>query len=96
MSEDAAPASKRFEMERNVLGGLKTRIVTSVALLAGGLAFAILYLAFFASQFAWYQNLAILLVDLIAVPALLVVMWVSWGVGVGRRFHQRFHDPGFP
>ena len=96
MSADAAPGAPRLDFERNFLGGLRNRIVATVALLAGGFAFAILYLAFFASQFAWYQNLAILLVDLVAVPALLIVLWVSWGVNVGRRFHRRYQDVGFP
>jgi hypothetical protein len=96
MPEDATPAAQRLEMGQSVLGGLKTRIIASVALLAGGFAFAVLYLAFYATQFTWYQNLAILLVDLVVVPALLAVMWVSWGMGVGRRFHRHFQESGLP
>jgi hypothetical protein len=90
MSEDSGHGFSGFAVKRAFLSGLRTRIIATVGLLAGGLAFAILFLAFFATQVAWYQSLAILLVDLIAVPSILVVMWISWGVGIGRRFHDRF------
>lgn len=85
VSQDAFPG---FPTKRSLLGGLRSRIIATVGLLTGGLAFAILFLAFFATQFAWYQNLAILLVDLLAVPAIIIVMWISWGIGFGRRFHD--------
>ncbi|HXQ49207.1 MAG TPA: hypothetical protein VN842_05485 [Thermoplasmata archaeon] len=90
MSQDAATAYHGFPTKRSLLGELRTRIVATVGLLTGGLAFAVLFLAFFATKFAWYQNLAILLVDLMVVPAVLIVMWISWGVGIGRRFHDGF------
>jgi len=70
--------------------GLKARIVATLALLVGGLCWVILYLAFLAGRFAWYQNLAVVLVSLIAVPAAVVVMWVLWGMKVGRRFRDAF------
>jgi len=70
--------------------GLKARIVATIALLVGGLCWVILYLAFLAGRFAWYQNLAIVLVSFIVVPAVVVVMWIFWGMSVGRRFRRAF------
>ncbi|HYA70179.1 MAG TPA: hypothetical protein VEH28_02260 [Thermoplasmata archaeon] len=70
--------------------GLKVRIVATVALLLGGLCWVILYLAFFAGRFPWYQNLAIVLVSFLVVPTVVVVMWVLWGLKIGRRFRDGF------
>ena len=49
-----------------------------------------LYLAFLAGRFAWYQNLAVVLVSVLVVPTVVVVMWVLWGMKVGRRFRTEF------
>ena len=76
--------------------GLKSRIVATVGLLIGGLCWVILYLAFLAGRFPWYQNLAIVLVSFLVVPTLVVVMWILWGISVGRRFHHAFWDDNFP
>jgi len=76
--------------------GLKARIVATVALLVGGLCWVILYLAFLAGHFAWYQNLAIVLVSFLVVPTMVVVMWIFWGLKVGRRFHHAFWDDDGP
>ncbi len=76
--------------------GLKSRIVGTVALLVGGLCWIVLYLAFLAGRFPWYQNLAIVLVSLIVFPVVVVAMWISWGMSVGRRFRQAFWDEDFP
>jgi len=76
--------------------GLRARIVATVALLVGGLGWVVLFLAFLAAHFAWYQTLAILLVSLVAFPAAVVVMWVLWGISVGRRFHRAAWHDAFP
>jgi hypothetical protein len=76
--------------------GLKVRIVATVGLLVGGLCWVILYLAFWAGRFAWYQNLAIVLVSFIVFPAVVIMMWIFWGMSVGRRFGHAFWDDDFP
>ncbi|MGA8709756.1 MAG: hypothetical protein ACLP8Y_08415 [Thermoplasmata archaeon] len=76
--------------------GLKIRIFATAALLVGGLCWVLLYLAFLAGHFAWYQNLAIILVSFIVVPAVVVMMWISWGMAVGRGFGHAFWDDDFP
>jgi len=76
--------------------GLKARIVASVGLFVGGICWVILYLAFLAGRFAWYQNLAVVLVSVLIVPAVVIVMWVLWGMKVGRRFRDAVWDDEYP
>jgi hypothetical protein len=76
--------------------GLRIRIGATIALLVGGLCWVFLYLAFLAGRFAWYQNLAIVLVSFLVVPAIVVLMWISWGVGVAGRVRHAFWDDEFP
>ncbi|HTT45612.1 MAG TPA: hypothetical protein VMH38_06315 [Thermoplasmata archaeon] len=76
--------------------GLKARVVATVGLLIGGLCWVILYLAFLAGHFAWYQNLAIVLVSFLVFPTVVIVMWVAWGIRVGRRFRHAIWDNDFP
>jgi hypothetical protein len=71
---------------RPVVTGLKIRIAASLVLLVGGIVFVMLYLAFLASRFAWYQNLAVILSALLVVPVGVLLMWVLWGIGLSRRF----------
>ena len=67
------------------LSALKARIVASILLVSGAAVFLLLYLAFVAERFAWFQNLAVVLVTAIVVPVGLVVMWVAWGLGLAKR-----------
>jgi len=76
--------------------GLRTRVVTTIVLLVGGLCWVALYLAFLASHFPWYQNLAIVLVSCVAFPTAVIVMWVLWAMSVGRRFRRAFWHDDFP
>jgi hypothetical protein len=75
---------------------LRARVIATVALLVGGLAWIVLYLAFLAGRFPWYQNLAVVLVTLFLVPTVVVLMWVTWGLSAARRFHRRFWYDDFP
>jgi ABC-type amino acid transport system permease subunit len=76
--------------------GLRARIVATIGILVGGLCWIILYLAFLAGKFPWYQNLAIVLVSFVAIPTVVVVMWILWGISVGRRVHSAFWRDQFP
>jgi hypothetical protein len=80
--------AERWYRGRELFRGLRARVAATVGLLAGGLVWVVLYLAFFAGHFAWYQNLAILLATLVIVPSVLLVMWILWGIAVGRRFRD--------
>jgi len=75
--------------------GLRRRLFATVGLLVGGLVWVILYLAFLAGRFAWYQNLAVVLVSFLVVPAVVVAMWIAWGLSLGRRLHRTFWSDDF-
>jgi len=77
--------AERSERGKALFRGVKVRIAATVGLLVGGLVWVILYTAFWAGHFAWYQNLAIILSTFLVVPAVVVVMWILWGIGIGRR-----------
>lgn len=87
-----ALGAERWHRSRDLFHGLRARVVATVGLLAGGLVWVILYLAFFAGHFAWYQNLAVILSTFVIVPSVLLVMWIVWGIGVGRRFRDWTED----
>jgi hypothetical protein len=72
-----------------VIGGLMRRIAASAGMVVGGAVFVLLYLAFWASRFAWYQNLAVLLSVALVVPAVIAVLWITWGLSIARGF---LHD----
>lgn len=88
--------SPAFDEPGRFFRGLKVRVAATIALLVGGLVWVILYLAFLASRFAWYQDLAIVLVSFLIVPAVIIGMWVYWGMGVARRYRRAFWGDYFP
>jgi MFS family permease len=81
---------------RAVARGWRARVVATIGLFVGGLTAILLYLAFLASRWAWYQNLTIVLAVLLVVPTIVFLMWLSWGISVARRvrsgFQRRFPD----
>lgn len=84
------------EMAGQFFHGLKARVFATIGLLVGGLCWVFLYLAFLAGRFPWYQNLAIVLVSFLVVPAVIVVMWIYWGMGLGRRLGRTLWDDDVP
>ena len=80
---------------RRFVRGLRVRIGATIALLFGGLSWVLLYLAFYASRFDWFQNFAVVLVSLVAIPVAVVAMWISWGISLGHRFHRHLWNDEF-
>jgi hypothetical protein len=85
-------SAERWERGRSLFHGLKVRIAATLGLFVGGLVWILLYAAFWAGHFSWFQNLAIILTTLITVPVAVVAMWVMWGIGVGRRMRSWVDD----
>jgi ABC-type tungstate transport system substrate-binding protein len=84
--------AEKWERGRSVLHGLKMRMVATLGLLVGGLVWILLYAAFWAGRFNWFQNLAIIGSTLLVVPVVVVAMWVAWGISVGRRMRSWVDD----
>jgi len=75
-----------YEMRLAVWRGIRNRIVATLAVAVGGVVGLLYYAAFWATHFAWYQSLAIILSTLLVVPTIIIGMWVVWGLGVHRRY----------
>ena len=69
--------------------GLTSRVVVSIIVLFGLLIFAIIYVAFFASSFSLFQQIAVILVALLLATAILGVMWTSWGIKYGKECNEK-------
>jgi hypothetical protein len=70
-----APASEAVGM--NSLGA---KTAGTVVVLFGWLAFIVLYLAFFAGGFDFWQKVAIFIASGAIVIAVVAVMWIKWTV----------------
>ena len=69
-------------MNQEAPPGLALRVVVSIIVFFGLLIFAIIYVAFFASSFSLFQQVAIILVALLVATAILGVMWTIWGINL--------------
>ncbi len=72
--------------------GLALRVAISIIVFFGLLIFAIIYVAFFASTFSLFQQIAIILVALLVATAILGVMWASWGIKFGKKRKEKYHE----
>jgi hypothetical protein len=58
-----------------------SRIAGTVAVGVGWLAFILLWLAFYAGNFDFWQNLAMFVVSVIVAIGIVAVMWIRWILG---------------
>jgi glucan phosphoethanolaminetransferase (alkaline phosphatase superfamily) len=63
--------------------GFVSRIVVSMLVFFGLLIFFIIWLFFYADSFTIFQNVAIILVALLASFAIWGACWISWGMKYG-------------
>jgi hypothetical protein len=59
---------------------LGLRISATVAAIVGWLAFIVLYLAFFASSFDFWQKLAIFIASGAIVLGIIAIVWIRWAL----------------
>ncbi len=69
--------------------GLISKVVVSIIVFFSLLIFAIIYVAFFASSFSLFQQIAVILIALLVATAILGVMWVSWGMKYGKEWKEK-------
>ena len=74
--------------------GLGWRLSATIMVLAGWFAFAILWLAFYASGYNIYQNLAVFLSSLVILGAVLGVLWAGFGARMRRMYGRDQYWPG--
>jgi hypothetical protein len=62
------------------MGSLGMRVSGTIVVGVGWLVFILLWLAFYAGSFDFWQNLAIFLVSIIITSGLIAVMWIQWAL----------------
>ena len=70
--------------------GIASRIAVSIVVGIAWLVFLIIFFAFYADRFSVYQNLAVFLASVLVVGAIMIPMWVYWGIKVGPRYAERW------
>ncbi len=60
------------------MNSLGSRVAGTVMVGVCWLAFILLFLAFFAGNFDFWQNLAIFIVSVIVAAGIVAVMWIRW------------------
>jgi len=58
-----------------------SRIAGTIIVGVGWLAFILLWLAFYAGNFDFWQNIAVLLASIIIAIGITAVMWIKWVLG---------------
>jgi len=80
LSWNAAKVILTFTSEAVDMNRLGAKAAGTVVILFGWLAITVLYLAFFAGGFDFWQKLAVFIASGAIVIATVAVMWIKWAV----------------
>jgi hypothetical protein len=69
--------------------GFKWRIQTSIVIPFLAIVFLIIWFWFYAAPFTVWQNIAVLLITLLAVGGILGALWARWGMKHGWKFDKQ-------
>jgi hypothetical protein len=58
-----------------------SRVAATVAVGVGWLAFTLLWLAFYAGTFNFWQDLAMFIASVIVAIGIVAVIWIKWALG---------------
>ena len=67
-------------IEIAIMNHLGARVAGTVVAFFGWLAFIVLYLAFFGSNFSFWQSLAVFIASGAIVIAVVSVLWIRWAL----------------
>ena len=73
--------------------GFKWRIITSIILPFASIIFLIIWFWFYAEPFTVWQNIAILLVDLLILGGILGIVWARWSM-IHQKEMEKFEKIG--
>jgi hypothetical protein len=89
MTANPAPATTPARSrEFDLFGSLRRRILASIGVTVGWLCLTLLYVAFWAHGFSLLQSIVVVVVSLLVLGAILLGVWVSFGL----RFAGRWPD----
>lgn len=77
--------SSREFRDLDIFGQLRRRVIASIAGMVAWISFTLLFVAFWARGFSWYQSVIVVIVSLVVLAGVLVGAWVSYGLGFLRR-----------
>ena len=86
--EEKEKTEEAFCEEMIKTSGMRWRVSLSIIMGVGWLAFLILWLAFYASDFNIYQNIAVVLASILIIGGILGAAWASWGMKYGRNCNK--------
>ncbi len=89
MTEESIP-KEGLDVIRS--GGFGWRVSASIAVFFGWLIFLIIWLFFYASDYSVFQNLAVVLVSILAGIGILAATWASWGLRFAKHFDHDIHE----
>ncbi len=78
----------RVEKDMFRTPGFAWRVGLSIAVVFGWLAFLIIWLFFYASDWSVFQNIAIFLVSIIVGIGILAATWATWGIRYARSIGE--------
>ena len=84
VSEKSCP-SRTLGEDVRILRQVKSRLLASIGAAASGAIGVLLYLGLLADRFAWYTNVAVVLTVLVAVPTVIGLVWIQWGLSLAQR-----------
>jgi len=74
--------------------GFAWRVALSIIVFFGLAIFLVLWLLFFAGGFGIYQNIAVVIVSILAGIAILGAAWASWGIRYGWKYKDEWSERG--
>lgn len=75
------------------ISGFRWRVLTSIILPFAVLIFLIIWFWYYAEPYSVWQNIAVLLVTLLAIGGILGAIWARWGIKHGHEM-KKFEDIG--
>ena len=87
MSASSFPsATSSVAPHYDFIGGVRRRILASIASTVGWLSFVLLYLAFWGSRFSLFQDIVVVIVSLVVLAGFLLSLWIAFGLRWGGHW----------
>ena len=80
-----------MKSDRGWIDGMGWRVGVSIVTFFGSMIAVILWLFFYATSFSVYQNIALVVVILLAFIAVMGATWASWGMKQRDHWHTTAH-----
>ena len=80
-----------MKSDRGWVDGMGWRVGVSIVTFFGSMIAVILWLFFYATSFSVYQNIALVVVILLAFIAVMGATWASWGMKQRDHWHTTAH-----